>query len=79
VIGPNLRKALRWAAIAYVLFGASQVIYLMMERAQQPEYAVPVNDRTIWISSAGGLVAAFVQAGILLALLSIDERLEARK
>lgn len=79
MIGPNLRKALRWAAIAYVLLGAWQLVYLMIERAQQPEYAVPVNHWAIWVSSAGGLIAAFVQAGILLALLSIDERVEVRR
>jgi hypothetical protein len=75
VIGPNLRNALRWAAIAYVIYGASQIIYLMIDRAREPDYVQPEH-WTIWISGAGGLVSAFVQAGILLALLSIDERLE---
>lgn len=77
MIGPNLRKALRWAAVVIILYGVFIIAMGLVEHATRPP-EVEQQDWRQWMSLVAGLAGALVQGGILLALLSIDERLERR-
>lgn len=74
MIGPQLRKALRWGAVVYVLYSAFLIASMLVEQSRLPDY-VDHQPLLTWLGPIGALAQAVVQAGILLALLSIDERL----
>ena len=77
MIGPNLRKALRWAAVFYILYNVGAAVMQIIEIAERPSiYSAPWQ----FVMMAGAaLVSALIQAGILLVLLSIDERMGVRR
>lgn len=76
MIGRTLRKALLWTAAIYVLFNVLAAGMQIVEVIGRHEaYATPWHFPMLAVSA---LAASLVQAGILLALLSIDRRLQLR-
>ena len=78
MIGPQLRKALSWAAVIYMLAGPIVVGVGLYERTTNPGFEIVGAPFMYWLQSLVGLVATVVQGGVLLVLLSIDQRLQNR-
>lgn len=76
MIGPQLRKLLRWAAVIYMVFGPLSTAWHFYEAITRPGFQLTDSTPVMWISMLAGLVFTVVQGGVLLVLLSIDERLK---
>ncbi len=79
MIGPNLRRALRWAAIILMLFGPLSSVFYIYEMISKPEFTLVGSSGQFWISTLATFASTIVQGGVLLVLLSIDERLQEAK
>lgn len=77
MISDRLRKVLTAAAWILILFGPVLTVLTLLDVATTPGGFVGGGMRGA-ISLAVGLVSPVVTGGILLALLSIDRRLEAK-
>ena len=75
MIGPNLRKLLTAASWILIAFGPLLTVLTLIDLASRPEGMLQDEFRTL-ISLAIGLVSPVVNGGLLLVLLSIDERIE---
>ncbi len=75
MIGVNLRKFLTATSWVLIAFGPLLTALTLVDLASSPEGVVQDKLRAL-ISLAVGLVSPVVTGGLLLALLSIDERLE---
>lgn len=75
MIGPNLRKFLRVAAWVLIAFGPLLTLMSLIDLASSPGGILQGALRAS-ISLAVGLVSPIVNGGLLLALVSIDARLE---
>lgn len=75
MIGPQLRKALRWATIAWLLLNAVQLVSMFVDEATRSGEAT-AHHWSAWLHALGALLSPMIFAGTLWALLSIDERLE---
>ena len=78
MIGPKLRRALKVAAWVLMLFGPLLTLIALYEVATSQNFALGNELGRAWVSLAVGLVSPIVQGGVLLALLSIDERIQKR-
>lgn len=79
MIGPQWRKPLRLAALVYMLFGPIATIINVYQTSSRPEFEIVGAPATFWLHILTGLVSTVIQGGVLLALLSIDERLERKE
>ena len=79
MIGPQLRKALIWAAVVYMLFGPASTLIQLYETSSRPDFEILGSSTQFWIGSLAALVATVVQGGVLLVLLSIDKNLMLRR
>jgi hypothetical protein len=78
MIGNHLRKGLRWAAVLLMLFGPVAAGLFIHGQLGNPNFEVVGAPWQFWLGSVMSLVSPIVQGGILLVLLSIDERIQAR-
>jgi hypothetical protein len=78
MIGPNLRKALRWAAVILMLFGPAMAVIRIYELLQT-DFMLTDSRLDFWLGSLVGIASTVVQGGVLLVLLSIDERMQGEK
>jgi hypothetical protein len=76
MIGPQLRKGLRWAAVVYMLFGPIVSASRFYQMVTAPNFEVMGSQFDLWTAFLLGIATTVVQGGVLLVLLSIDERLE---
>ena len=72
MIGPNLRKALRLVAWAMIVLGPIDVIRFSSDLATR-DLALSAS---LLLQTVNGVLTCLVVGGALLAILSIDERLE---
>ena len=75
MIGPRLRKLLTAASWILIAFGPLLTVLTLIDLASEPGGVLGDEFRAV-ISLAIGLVSPVVTGGMLLVLLSIDERIE---
>ncbi len=78
MIGPEIRKALRLGAILYMVFGPLITLINVYESTSSPNFQIIESTLNFWLATIAGLVSTVIQGGILIALLSLDARLERR-